>query len=113
MRRRLSVAETRDQIDTLIERVSADGDEVEIERDGAVIARIVPVRNGEMMGTSTSRWSAIQLADPNDIWAGYDPERMRKALDESFGALAGIDAEEWKRDVKAMRGQDSIGRPGN
>lgn len=112
MRRRLSVAEAREQLDDMIERVSADGEEVEIERDGAVIARIVPARNGETSATA-ERWPAPRLADPDDIWENYDPERMRRALRASAGVLAGIDVEAWKRQIREMRGQDSVGRPGD
>jgi hypothetical protein len=47
------------------------------------------------------------LADPNDIWAGYDGERVRAALEAGVGvgALAGVDVEKLKRDIRVSRGQ--------
>jgi len=47
----------------------------------------------------------------DDIWANYDPERVRRALRESAGAFASIDTEALKADIRAQRGQDSHGRP--
>ncbi len=51
--------------------------------------------------------------EPGDIWADYDPEEARKALQASIGALAGVDIDELKADIKAARGQNSLGRPGD
>jgi hypothetical protein len=48
-----------------------------------------------------------------DIWANYDLERVRRALRESAGALSHIDVEALKADIRAQRGQDSHGRPGD
>lgn len=47
----------------------------------------------------------------DDIFANYDPERVRAALRQSVGALAGVDTESLKRDLRAQREQDSRGRP--
>lgn len=47
----------------------------------------------------------------DDIWAGYDPEAVRKALRASAGALKGVDKEELLRDIYEARSQDSAGRP--
>lgn len=50
--------------------------------------------------------------DPQeDIGANYDPERVIQALRESAGALAHVDIEELKADLRAQRRQDSRGRP--
>jgi hypothetical protein len=45
-----------------------------------------------------------------DIWAGYDPEKMRQALHESAGALEGVDTDALMRDIHAAREQRSRGR---
>ncbi len=37
---------------------------------------------------------ALRLADPADIWAGYDPAAVRRALRESAGALTEAEADE-------------------
>jgi hypothetical protein len=49
--------------------------------------------------------------EPSEPLAGYDPERTREALRQSFGTLRGVDVEELKRDLRDQREQDSIGRP--
>ena len=46
-----------------------------------------------------------------DIWANYDPEKVREGLRKSAGALKGVDIEALKRDIRDQRGQDSNGRP--
>ena len=45
------------------------------------------------------------------LWATYDPERVRRALRESAGALAGVDVVALKRELREQRSQDSHGRP--
>lgn len=47
-----------------------------------------------------------------DIWVGYDPEKVKEALRKSAGALRDIDGEALKRDIDQARGQDTYGRPG-
>jgi hypothetical protein len=46
-----------------------------------------------------------------DIWANYDPEKVREGLRKSAGALKGVDIAALKRDIRDQRGQDSKGRP--
>lgn len=45
------------------------------------------------------------------IWAGYDPDRVRAALEASAGALAGVDLQNLLADIQAEREQASAGRP--
>ncbi len=40
-----------------------------------------------------------------DIWADYDPERVRAGLKQSAGALAGVDTEHLLADIRASREQ--------
>lgn len=56
---------------------------------------------------------APALADPNDIWAGYDPTAVKQALAESAGVLKDLDKEALLADLAAQRVQDSRGRPGD
>ena len=49
--------------------------------------------------------------DAHDIWADYDPEKVRQALLQSAGALADIDRESLLSDIHAAREQNSPGRP--
>jgi hypothetical protein len=53
----------------------------------------------------------MRLNFQQDIWAGYDPEKVREGLRKSAGALKGVDIETFKKDVKNQRQQDSHGRP--
>ena len=52
------------------------------------------------------------VREPEDIFANYDPERVRAALRASAGAFAGIDTEALKKELLEQREQNSIGRPG-
>ncbi len=45
-----------------------------------------------------------------DVWAGYDPKKVREALRESAGALKGLDREKLLEDIHAAREQESRGR---
>jgi hypothetical protein len=46
-----------------------------------------------------------------DIWADYDPEKVRQGLQRSAGALKGVDHEALKKDIKSQRQQESHNRP--
>ena len=49
--------------------------------------------------------------DAHDIWADYNPEKVRQALLQSAGALADIDRESLLSDLHAAREQNTPGRP--
>jgi hypothetical protein len=49
--------------------------------------------------------------DADELWAEYDPQRVRRALRQSAGALAGVDVAALKRKLREQRSQDSPGRP--
>jgi riboflavin biosynthesis pyrimidine reductase len=48
---------------------------------------------------------------PEDVFARYDPETVRRALRESRGAFRDVDTEALLADLAEQREQDSIGRP--
>jgi hypothetical protein len=50
-----------------------------------------------------------------DPWANYDPEKILEAWEAARKAkiFEDVDVEQLKADIKAQRGQDSIGRPGD
>lgn len=83
----------------LAEEVERTGRPRRLRRGDRDVALLVPAR------------SDPKLAGPNDIWAGYDPERVRQAFKASVGALANVDTEQLKADLKAQREQNSVGRP--
>lgn len=41
----------------------------------------------------------------------YDPRKMRAAIHAAAGAMKGVNRDELFADLRAERGQDSIGRP--
>lgn len=45
-----------------------------------------------------------------DIFAGYEPKRVKEALRKSAGALRGVDRKRLLSDLRAEREQDSPGR---
>jgi hypothetical protein len=70
--------------------------------DQADEAPLLLVRNGRRY------WIRREADDPS---AGFDPERTRRALRRSAGALAGVDIDRLKADLRKQREQDSPGRP--
>ncbi|MCL5962019.1 MAG: hypothetical protein M1358_22350 [Chloroflexi bacterium] len=46
-------------------------------------------------------------AEREDIWAGYDPEKVRQAIDEAAGAWADLDADALIAEVYHRREQGS------
>ncbi len=46
-----------------------------------------------------------------DIFANYDPAKALEGLRKGIGMFEGMDIEEFMREIKAQREQDSIGRP--
>ena len=55
--------------------------------------------------------NVLAREDAHDIWADYDPEKVRQALRQGTGILAGVDRESLLSDIHAAREQDSPGRP--
>lgn len=53
----------------------------------------------------------LEIADPDDIWAGYDPERMRETIEQFAGTLSDQEAKELKEYIR--RGRDEGTRPWN
>lgn len=73
---------------------------------------VVVERNGQLYRLAPQPKQPAQRPDePQDIWQGYDPERVKEALRLGAGVLAGIDRQELLEDVRAQRSQDSRGRP--
>jgi hypothetical protein len=77
----------------------------EVRRSGR--PRVLRAGGREIAVLSPAAAERPTLADPNNIWAGYDGERVRAALEASVGvgALAGVDVEKLKRDIRESRGQ--------
>lgn len=79
---------------------------------GSEIARLLDEMRGQaMILVKDGVRYRVELAEGDDIWAGYDPERMREALRQTAGSWREIDTEALKAEIREMRGQDSEGRP--
>jgi hypothetical protein len=83
----------------LAEEVERTGLSRRLQRGGVDVAVIVPARPRPM------------LADPDNIWANYDPDAVRHALRQSAGALSGVDRDKLIADISEQREQDTEGRP--
>jgi len=82
------------QLPKVFEKVAKRGEKVLVEKDG-MLFRLEPE----------------ETPKKPDIWANYDPEKVREGLRKSAGALKGVDIEALKRDIRDQRGQDSHDRP--
>jgi hypothetical protein len=82
------------QLPKVFDTLAKRGEKVLVEKDG-VLFRLEPE----------------EAPQKPDIWANYDPEKVREGLRKSAGALKGVDVAELKRDIREQRGQDSKGRP--
>src|SRR5207237_562458 len=47
----------------------------------------------------------LTLSEQEDIWADYDPQRVKAGLRESAGALSGVDTTQLLEDIHASREQ--------
>jgi hypothetical protein len=66
------------------------------------VESVVLVRGG-------ARFRVIRESDA--LLANYDPQRVLRALRQSAGALAGVDVDALKRELREQRSQESLGRP--
>jgi hypothetical protein len=82
------------QLPKVFDTLAKRGETVLVEKDGVLF-----------------RLEAEEAPQKPDIWANYDPEKVREGLRKSAGALKGVDIEALKRDIQDQRGQDSTGRP--
>jgi hypothetical protein len=82
------------QLPKVFEKVAKHGEKVLVEKDG-MLFRLEPE----------------ETPKKPDIWANYDPEKVREGLRKSAGALKGVDIAALKRDIRDQRAQDSKDRP--
>ncbi|MBI5287872.1 MAG: hypothetical protein HY873_02740 [Chloroflexi bacterium] len=85
----------------VVREVAEDGEPRAIERDGETVAVLL----------SPDDFADLNAGTVGQPWAGYDPDRARRALEAATGALTGVDTEALQSDLRAQRGQDSSGRP--
>jgi hypothetical protein len=80
------------QLPKVFDTMAKRGEKVLVEKDG-MLFRLEPEKK------------------PQDIWANYDPEKVRESLRKSAGALKGVDIDLLNQDIRDQREQDSKGRP--
>ena len=74
-------------------------------------ALLTPVSAEAKRTAPAVRRLAGAMATEGEIWAGYNPARVKEALRQSAGALASVDPRTLKRDIRQARKQASRGRP--
>ncbi len=80
------------QLPKVFDTMAKRGEKVLVEKDG-MLFRLEPEKK------------------PQDIWANYDPAKVREGLRKSAGALKGVAIQELKQDIRDQREQNSHGRP--
>lgn len=90
---RMSFDEFARRLRAIFDTMAQRGEKVLVEKEG-LLFRLEP-----------------EKAPKQDIWADYDPGRVRQGLKSSAGALAGVDRDTLIKDIHGQRQQDSHGRP--
>ena len=88
----------------------AGGRTVRIRRED-LRAALAPVRRTQEEELAIMKDRVEVRVAEGDIWADYDPARVKAALRKSAGALATIDRSALLKDIRKQRKQDSRGRP--
>ncbi|HEU0022292.1 MAG TPA: hypothetical protein VFR55_11560 [Dehalococcoidia bacterium] len=91
---RISFDEFAHRLRAVFDNMAERGGKVLVEKEG-LLFRIEPEKDPKTQ----------------DIWANYDPRKVRQGLKNSAGALAGVDRDALIRDIHLQRQQDSHGRP--
>lgn len=92
--KQISFDEFASNMRKVFDNMARKGEPVLIEREGQIY-----------------RLEPEQMKQPKTLWAGYNPETVRRGLKRSAGALAGVDREALLRDIQQAREQVSHGRP--
>src|SRR6266851_8738994 len=90
--RRLNVDEVARNLPLLLNELTRKNEGIFVEKDGRLY-RLEPVE--------------INAAEPEDIWANYDPEKVRAGLKAAAGALDGMDPDEVIADIYKAREEGS------
>ena len=96
--RRISFEEFARTLDTVFDEIAERPEAVLVQRGGRLY-RLAPATTDQS----------------DSIWANYDPAKALAAWEDlrALRPFEGVDVEQLKADLKAMRGQDSQGRPGD
>jgi hypothetical protein len=78
------------KLPTVFDTRAKQGDDFLVEKEGVLF-----------------RIEIKQTVSKPDIWADYDPEKIRQGLKRSAGALQGVDHEALKKDIHRLRQEDS------
>jgi hypothetical protein len=87
----------------------------EIERELARRLNRAQVENRpaevEIAGNRYRLVPVDDIQTTNDPAKNYDPQKMRAAIHAAAGTMKGVNRDELLADLRAERGQESIGRP--
>jgi hypothetical protein len=81
----ISFDQFADNLKCVFDQVSEGNRPVVVERDGETFR--------------------LEKQAPEDIWRDYDPDKVRRALKASAGALRGVDLEGFLHDIHEQREQ--------
>ena len=76
------------------------------------LARVLAGQDSTPVMVDSNGVRYVVKRQSDDVFAGYEPQRVRKALRQSAGILRNVDIDKLKRDLRDQRAQDSSGRPG-
>jgi hypothetical protein len=114
--KRTDVSQTPDVL-RLAEEVQRTRQPRLLQRDREDLAIIIPVaprgqtRTTQEQALDAQIWADVGVTDPGSIWANYDPDQVKAALQQVKGALAGIDRKQLLDDIYEAREQASNTRP--
>jgi hypothetical protein len=84
-----------------------------LQGDGGNLALVIPLpqtrrpRPIREQLIEAQIWADTGVVNPNDLWAGYDPDQVQQALRQSAGALTGVDRDELMREIEEPKASRS------
>jgi hypothetical protein len=96
-------AEFARKLPSVFDNLAKHGEDIIVEKEGHFFIILTTINYDEKLKE--------KLKQKRDIWADYDPEKTKQGLQQSAGALKGVDPAALKQDIKHQRQQESHGRP--
>ncbi len=75
---------------------------IHVEPGSEIVRLLDEMRGQAMVLVKDGVRYRVELAESDDIWAGYDPERVRAALRQTAGNWREIDTEALKAEIREM-----------
>jgi hypothetical protein len=80
-----------------------------LQRNGVryIVSRIDEAPNESTQPDESPEAPRLRVVQGDDIWAGYDPEKVRAALEKFIGSWSDVDTEEMKETLRRARDEGS------